>query len=98
MAKQIAEVLEADVISLDDYLLGNGKPYWDQIDYESLLSKIKASGPRLVIEGVCALKILAKIKVRHDYLVFAKLVNGSFGWEYSFYLGERSKLPKSKLT
>jgi len=97
LAKQIAKVLEAEVISLDDYLLMDGRSYWEQIDYGLLLSKLSSSGPRVVVEGVCALKILAKIKIRHDYLVFAKLVNGSFGWEYNSYLGETAKPPKSKL-
>jgi hypothetical protein len=97
LAKEIAQVSGASIISLDDYLLENGAVYWEQIKYDSLHSAILASGPKVIIEGVCALKILEHIKVSRDYHIFIKLINGFAGWEYSYYLNEKAKPPKSKL-
>ena len=98
LANEMAEVLGANVISLDDFLPGNHAVYWEQIQYESLHSKISSSGPKVIIEGVCILKILAQIHVPYDYHVFIELRNGFSGWEYGYYLSETAKQPKSKLT
>ena len=58
---------------------------------------ILASGPRVIIEGVCILKVLAKIGIAHDYHIFMKLLNGFVGWEYGLYLNARGKLPRTSL-
>jgi hypothetical protein len=97
LANEIAEELNASVISLDEFLLGNHDDYWKQINYDSLRSKIMSSGAKIIIEGVCILKILAQIQVRHDYHIFVELRNGFVGWEYGHYLSEKSKPPRSKL-
>jgi len=89
---------EPAVISLDDYLRGNQKPYAEQLDYEALRTDIVARSTKVVIEGVCALKVLAVINVRPDYHIFIKRLNGIAGWEYADHLQGKSKPPKSKLT
>ena len=68
----------------------------EQLDYEALRNDILASDSKIVIEGVCALKVLAKIKVRYDYHVFIKRYNGAFGWEFERFLGEKAEPPKDK--
>jgi ABC-type cobalamin/Fe3+-siderophores transport system ATPase subunit len=98
LAKEMAAALNAKVVSLDDHLLENGDIYWNQIKYEELASEIVSAGPRVIIEGVCVLKVLEKIKVNHDYHIFVKRYNGFLGWEYEQYLDERAKLPRSKLS
>lgn len=94
----MAEVLKVNVISLDNFLLENKDTYWEQMKYDSLRSKIMSAGAKIIIEGVCILKVLAQIQVRHDYHIFVELRNGFVGWEYGHYLSEKAKPPKSKLT
>ena len=93
----MAEALNANVIHLDEFIPGNHAVYWEQINYESLRSKIMSGGAKIIIEGVCILTILAQIKVRHDFHIFVELRNGFVGWEYGYYLSEKAKPPKSKL-
>jgi hypothetical protein len=93
LARKIANSLGGKVISLDDYLCEPGRPYCDQIDYESLRSDILSSAGKLIIEGVCMLKVLTKINVCFDFHIFTKRV--VFGESaYEKYLLERTPLPK----
>jgi len=95
LAHKIADAVGAKVISLDEYLSGDGRPYWEQIDYESLKNDILSGGKKVVIEGICALKVLGKISVGHDHHIFTK--RAMFGKPaYDEYLDERIPLPKSK--
>jgi len=98
LANRMAGVLRATVVSLDEHLLENGNLYCNQINYEPLRSAICAGGPRVIIEGVCILKVLAKIDITYDYHIFMKLYNGMLGWEYEQYLPKGARLPRSKLT
>ncbi len=96
LARKIAHTLGATVISLDEYLHEDGRPYCDQIKYESLQRDIFSSAKTVVIEGVCMLKILAKINVSYDHHIFTRrFVCGKSAYEE--YLDERIPLPKSKL-
>ena len=98
LANKMAKDLEANVVSLDDYLSGNREiSYCDQINYASLRDKIRAGGPRLIIEGVCVLKILAKMEVHHDYHIIIQRHDGFIGWTLGQYLGEKAKPPRDKL-
>jgi hypothetical protein len=96
LAAEIADRCGATVVSVDDHLLGNCDIYWNQIDYEGLESKILAAGPRVVIEGVCLLKVIGKIHVAYDHHVFIKLYIGRSGWECAEYLNEGAALPRSR--
>jgi len=96
LACKIANALGAKVISLDEYLCKPGCPYCDQIDYESLQNDILSSAQKIVIEGVCVLKVLAKINAQFDYHIFMKRI--LFGKPaYEEYLGELIPLPKSRM-
>ena len=88
LAHKIADALGAKVISLDNYLHEDGRPYCDQIKYDSLKNDVLSSSQKVVIEGVCALKILAKINVDHDYHIFTKCVVCG-NRDYDDYLDER---------
>jgi hypothetical protein len=95
LARKIAGALGAKLISLDQYLSEDGRPYCDQIKHDSLKNDIMLGGQKVVIEGVCALKVLAKIGVGYDHHIFTKRV--MFGKPaYDEYLDERIPLPKSK--
>ena len=50
-----------------------------------------------MIEGVLALKIIAKLGTAYDYLIFIKLLNGFIGWDLGHYLEPRVKSPRSHL-
>ena len=96
LARKVATALGAKVISLDKYLPGDGRPYCDQIDYLSLLNDILSSDQQVIIEGLCVLKVLAKINVRHDYHIFTKRIMFD-KCAYDEYLDERIPLPKSRI-
>jgi hypothetical protein len=100
LANQMANDLGFKVISFDDskYLPGDGRLYLEQLNYDVLKNDILSCGSKIIIEGLFALKVLGKICVSYDYHIFMKLFNGICGWEYEYYLGEKSKIPKSKLT
>jgi uridine kinase len=96
LAHKIAHTLGAKVISLDEYLHEDGRPYCDQIKFETLQRDIFSSDKTVIIEGVCMLKILAKISVSYDHHIFTRrFVCGKSAYEE--YLDERIPLPKSKL-
>jgi hypothetical protein len=98
LANKMAAAFEAKVVSLDDYLVGDrGIPYCNQINSPSLRGEILASGPKLIIEGVCVLKILAEISVHHDYHIFIKRYDGCIGWTFGQYLMEKAKPPRDRL-
>jgi AAA+ ATPase superfamily predicted ATPase len=100
LAKKIAGELDAKKVSFDDYLpdvLGDERPYLEKLNYEALQSEILASGPKIIAEGVLALKVLKKVGVRHDFHIFMKCVKDSMGWEMGLYLDERTKPLRSKL-
>jgi adenylate kinase family enzyme len=96
LAKEMAGVLRAKVISFDDYLpedLEDKRPYSEKLNYVTLRRDILQAGPKVVVEGVLALKILDKIGVRYDYHIFIKRFDGSFGWRFAEYLEENAKAP-----
>jgi adenylate kinase family enzyme len=98
LTKKLAKQLGIKSISFDDFLLENGAPYCQQIRYQAFQKEILAY-PKVIVEGVCALKILSKINVRFDCHIFIKLFNGILGWEMGDYLSRvPRKEPKSKLT
>ncbi|HSY20032.1 MAG TPA: hypothetical protein VK815_16930 [Candidatus Acidoferrales bacterium] len=97
LAKKLAKDLGVKIISLDDFLFENGAPYCAQIKYEAL-QKVISENPRIIIEGVCALKILSKIDLRFDCHIFIQLFNGALGWEMGDYVQDLNrKEPNSKL-
>ena len=98
LAGKIANDLGFKVTSFDDakYLPGDGGPYLEQLNYEALRIDILASAPKIIIEGVCALKVLAKINVRHDYHIFIERDDGSIGWPFGQYLDPNAKPPHDK--
>ena len=94
-ARKIANALEARVVSLDEFLPGDGRPYCDQIDYESLKKDILSGDKKIVIEGLCMLKVLSKLNVDYDYHILTRRV--MFGKPaYDEYLDQGIPLPKSK--
>lgn len=98
LAKKMSEGLDGKVISLDDYLLQDGRPYIEQLRCHDLKQDILATAnPIVIVEGVCALQVLKIIKVAHDFHIWLKLeMQGR--WEMGEYLSPGVKPPKSKLS
>jgi len=95
----MAEALQAKIISFDDYLpedLDDKRPYAEKLNYEKLRRDTLLAGPKIIVEGVLALKILDKIGVRHDYHIFIKRFDGFLGWRFGEYLENDVKPPKDK--
>jgi hypothetical protein len=96
-------MIKAKVVSIDDNL-NAGKPgdelaYWDRVDYPRLTSEVTREGERIVLDGRCALKVLARMDLQFDYHIFTKLIkddNTHNQWEPEEYLNERMRLPKSR--
>ena len=94
----MATRLKAKAFSFDDYLCQDGRPYLDQVKYQELAQDVAANGNNsvIIIEGVCLLKVLAKIGFHHDFLIFSKaFIHGRR--EFDDYTNPRVPLPKSKL-
>lgn len=98
LASELRACLGGEVISLDDFLLGNGAAYLAQVDQQSLRARVNSASQRpLIFEGVLLLQVLDMISIRPDCLVFTKAVfEGT--WQYEQYLRPGKPLPKSKLT
>lgn len=97
LAQVIAKRIDASVISMDDFLLGNGGIYWEQIDYEALRRRIASCGRKVILEGVCALKIIARIGLPYDYHIFLKTIDEYEGWECEIYLDGGEEPPQNGL-
>lgn len=97
LAKEMANVFTAKHVSFDEYLAGNRENYLTQLDYRKLQTDILSCKGKLIIEGVCALRVLAMIEVKYDFHIFLKRMNGFVGWDFEQYLNPNVKLPRSKL-
>jgi len=97
LSRKLAGHLGAKALSVDDYLHEDGRPYLEQIKYEKLNREISSfRDTPLIIEGVCLLKALETMGVRHDFLIFTKqYVHGRR--EFDDYADPQIPLPKSKL-
>jgi hypothetical protein len=97
LAGEMAKHFDARVISFDGYLpdvLGDERSYVDKLNYEKLINDVSTNGPKIICEGVLAIKVLQKIKRQHDYHIFMKRIRDSMGWELGLYLNVRSELPR----
>lgn len=98
LGKQMAKDLGAKLISFDDYLPGDCTAYLQQLNFEALRRDIVSGKSKVIVEGVCGLKVLARISVRPDYHIFIKRLSGIIGWENGAYLGKYAKPPRSEFT
>ena len=99
LAIEMAETLRAKVISFDDYLpndLEDKRPYAEKLNCEALRRDILQAGSKVIVEGVLALKILDKIGVQHDYLIFIKRFDGFLGWRFGEFLESNIRPPRDK--
>ncbi|MBI1928061.1 hypothetical protein HYR99_27935 [Candidatus Poribacteria bacterium] len=83
IARQIAQTLNLEHVELDSVLEKHQGGYADYINYHELRRLIDraAQFPRsIVVEGICLLKILDRIQVTPDILIYIKHVNAYGDW------------------
>ena len=89
LAPVIAKVIGAmKIISLDDHFLkvggvrmtGSKLLYWEDLNYSDLAAEISACSGKVVIEGLCMLKVMEKLHLPHDYHIFVRLKQSAIHW------------------
>jgi len=100
LAQQFHKALGGEVLDMDSYLESShdDRPYLEKLDLDKARQDItsSASVPKIIV-GVLLLDVLAKLGIKQDLLVFAKLIDNGF-WPYQHYVGQRARIPKSRLT
>lgn len=72
LAREISDAIGGAVVSVDDFLLGNGKPYVSQLDMSRLSNAIQEAARPVIIEGVLLQDVLRQLELNIDYLVFVQ--------------------------
>ena len=74
--------LQFPVVNIDQFLNMDCDDYLSQIRYKDLEEYIKRkveAGKSIIVEGACLLKILGKIQIKHDFLVYVKRMSCNNG-------------------
>jgi len=83
LAVNISKEITGRIINVDDYVEKNKGEYLSRVAYQTLQKAVNqfvsASEPIIIIEGVCLLNVLEKIKIQPDILVYIKRI-GSYGF------------------
>lgn len=80
IAREISQRLGYSHIELDKYLEKNRKAYVKYIKYNLLKDKIEGFNNPIIIEGVCVLAVLKKLKIEHDFLIYVKRMSKYGYW------------------
>ena len=72
LAHELVQMIGGSVISVDDFLSGNGMAYSSQLDLPNLSKKIKAAEEPIIVEGVLLLDVLDRLGITLDLMIFAK--------------------------
>ena len=92
LAQSIAKFLNVTVCHLDSFVTPKQGSYFDSLDLQGL--RVVIDRRPILIEGVCVLKVLQSLNVRHDRLVYVsspqpeqdtRLGDGSLAAEVSAY-------------
>jgi hypothetical protein len=97
LAKEIGTSFAGAVIDVDDYLLGNGGPYLEQVQWELIIQDLQRNkdNKNLVISGVLLEDVIERVQIVPAYRIFMRhKVDGR--WDYSDYL--KPGLPRSMLS
>jgi hypothetical protein len=72
LAREINAAIGGTIISVDDFLEGNGQPYLSQLDFGRLSKALSGATPPIVIEGVLLQDVLHRLGLSADCTVFAR--------------------------
>ena len=79
LASKLASNLSSAHLNLDDYLEKNRGSFVEYIKYDLLKTKMESVDGPIVIEGVCLLAVLRKLKKDPDLLIYIKRMS-DYGW------------------
>lgn len=99
LAKEIGTSFAGAVVDVDDYLLGNGGPYLEQVQWELIIQDLQRNkdNKNLVISGVLLEYVIERVQIIPAYRIFMRHVrNGE--WVYSAYVRLGGKLPHATLS
>jgi hypothetical protein len=89
-SRRVAKRLGLPVLSLDDFLIGNGS-FIDGIEYDRLLKAVRQLDRPGVVEGCCLLAALGRVGQSLDLHVYARRVSEAGYW-YDADVGEGEDL------
>jgi ABC-type dipeptide/oligopeptide/nickel transport system ATPase component len=72
LAQELSRLINAKLISLDDYLIRNQDKYVDSLKIDEIIDAIKSTTDIIIIEGVCLLAAIDRIGARLNDLVYVK--------------------------
>ena len=85
LANKIANKMGFIHINLDNYLDENHGYFVEHIKYDLLNKKIEDANSPIIIEGVCALAVIKKLKIKCDLHIYIKRM-ADFGYWKDNYL------------
>lgn len=72
LGRELANALGGTLISVDDFLLGNGAAYLEQVDFAKLSQTVQAGREPIVVEGILLQDVLATIAYEPDFSIFVR--------------------------
>ena len=72
LANELSQRIGGSVISVDDFLLGNGDAYLSQLNMPNISKAIEAAEEPIIVEGMLLLDVLDRIGLTPDFMIFAK--------------------------
>ncbi|MFQ5863424.1 MAG: P-loop NTPase fold protein, partial [Candidatus Brocadiales bacterium] len=83
LAKNLAEKLSSEIIELDKFVARGQGGYVEYINYSSLKQAIDGARKQetsVIVDGVCLLKVLRRIDVKLDILIYVKQMRPDGSW------------------
>lgn len=83
LARKLAEQLGAVYFEVDKYVLGDGRPYRQQLRYDDMRRDLEAIRGRgtVIVDGVCLLDILDRINAPPDVSIYVKRMDSMGIWQ-----------------
>lgn len=80
LSKVIGKELKRPVLSLDEYLVKDKETYVENLRYDAISALMKENRLGFIIEGICLLDILKKLRWHADCLIYIKRINTRGEW------------------
>lgn len=76
---RVAAQLEIPVVSIDDFLVGDGR-YLSGLKLDALSVTVRRHTGQFAIEGCCALAVLSRLQLRADLHVYVRRTDSAGQW------------------
>ncbi|MGI0011097.1 MAG: hypothetical protein ACREAE_06840 [Nitrosopumilaceae archaeon] len=94
LAVALANELELELVELDKHLTKNQGGYVDYIRYpvlDEILRNAKRLQISVIVEGICLIKVLERLMLKPDILIYVKRVMPDGFWYDSYYCEPNEK-------